>query len=239
LYAKQWDSAVKYATFVINEKPLATASEFPLIWEDASTEEVVWSINYEAGNAALIREIYKPDPRDEFEDEISWRPVTALVNSYSASDIRSTAYLTSRAGGFIVPNKYFAKTTAITNPDGVVNFKIFRTAEMYLIRAEALAMKGQDAQALASLNSLRTARGATAGNEVGAALQTAIQTERRKELFIEGHRFFDLKRTTRMINRTQNCTGFCTLTSGDRGWALPIPQTEIIANPNMQQNPGY
>jgi hypothetical protein len=29
------------------------------------------------------------------------------------------------------------------------------------------------------------------------------------------------------------------LLPGNRAWALPIPQTEIIANPNMKQNPGY
>lgn len=239
LYAKQWDSAARYATIVINEKPLADPSDFSLLWKDASTEEVVWSINYEAGNPSLIREIYKPDPRDEFEDEISWRPVLALTNSYQVTDIRSTIYFTDRAGGFIVPNKYFAKASAGASPDGVTNFKVFRTGEMYLIRAEAYAMSGRDGLGLADLNALRAARGAAVGIESGTALQSAIQEERRKELVIEGHRFFDLKRTTRTINRTQNCSTFCSLVPSSRAWALPIPQTEIIANPNMQQNPGY
>ncbi|HEY0042145.1 MAG TPA: RagB/SusD family nutrient uptake outer membrane protein [Flavisolibacter sp.] len=239
LYAKQWDSAVKYATMVINEKPLADDNEFALIWQDASTEEVIWSLNYEAGNAPLLREIYRPNAQDEFEDEISWRPVVALTNAYGASDLRGPVYFTVRAGGFIVPNKYFAKTSAGTSPDGVTNFKIFRTAEMYLIRAEAHAMQGRNVQGLADLNALRTARGASTGAEAGTALQTAIQTERRKELFVEGHRFFDLKRTTRTINRTQNCSTYCSLAPDNRAWALPIPQAEIIANPNIQQNPGY
>jgi starch-binding outer membrane protein, SusD/RagB family len=239
LYAKQWDSAARYATYVINARSLATAEEFALLWQDASSQEVIWSINYEAGNPSLIREIYKPDPRDEFEDEISWRPVTALLNSYGATDVRGPVFFTSRAGGFIVPNKYFAKTSASNAPDGVVNFKVFRTAEMYLIRAEALAMKGQNTFALEDLNTLRLSRNAVAGIETGTALLTAIQAERRKELFAEGHRFFDLKRTTRTISRTQNCSPYCTLTPDNRAWALPIPQTEIIANPNMQQNPGY
>ena len=110
---------------------------------------------------------------------------------------------------------------------------------MYLIRAEALAMKGQSGPGLADLNTLRLARDVSAGTETGSALLSAIQEERRKELFAEGHRFFDIKRTTRTINRTQNCSTFCTLTPDNRAWALPIPQTEIIANPNMQQNPGY
>jgi starch-binding outer membrane protein, SusD/RagB family len=237
LYAKQWDSAAKYATYVMDEKPLAEGADFMNIWRDASSEEVIWSINYEAGNPSLIREIYKPDPRDEEDDEVSWRPVTVLVNSYGATDARGPAYFTVRRG-LIVPNKYFAKVSAPL-PDGVLNFKIFRTGEMYLIRAEARAMKGQEALALADLNALRLARGASIGMEVGTALQAAIQTERRKELFVEGHRFFDLKRTTRTVNRTQNCAPYCSLAPDNRAWALPVPQTEIIANPAMQQNPGY
>jgi len=240
LYSKQWDSAIKYATYVINEKPLASPDEFLLLWQDASSEEVIWSINYEAGNAALIREIFKPDPKDETEDELSWRPITTLPGLYGANDVRVPAYFNVRlvqGSAYLVPNKYFAKVSAPL-PDGVLNYKVFRTAEMYLIRAEARANKGL-ANALSDLNTLRTARGAAIGAESGTALLNAIQTERRKELFIEGHRFFDLKRTTRTINRTQGCSPYCSLTSDNRAWALPIPQAEIIANPNMQQNPGY
>lgn len=238
LYAKQWDSANKYATYVINSRRLATASEFPAIWQDASTREVIWSIDYQAGNPALIREIYRPAGNRPTQDELSWRPVSALLNLYSANDIRTATYFTVR-NGYTVPNKYFAKASALTNPDGIVNYKIFRTAEMYLIRAEALASLGQDAAALADLNALRIARGLTAGIETGTALRDAIQTERRRELVMEGHRFFDLKRTVRTVNRTQNCSSYCTLPSNSRAWALPVPQTEMIANPNMQQNPGY
>ena len=238
LYAKQWDSAIKYSSYVINARRLATATEFPAIWQDASTREVIWSIDYQAGNAALLREIYRPVGNTPTRDEFSWLPVNAVINLYAAGDVRGPAYLTVR-NGLTVPNKYFAKSTAIGNPDGVVNFKIFRTAEMYLIRAEALAMKSQDVAALADLNALRAARGAATGAETGTTLQTAIQTERRKELFVEGHRFFDLKRTVRTVSRTQSCSSFCTLAPTDRAWALPVPQTEMIANPNMQQNPGY
>lgn len=241
LYAKKWDSSIKYASYVISARRLATAAEFPLIWQDATTREVIWSINYEAGNAALLREIYKPDAKDQLEDELSWRPITTLPSLYTAGDVRSSTYFATRnlnRGTFVVPYKYFAKASAGASPDGVANFKVFRTAEMYLIRAEALAMKGLDVLSLADLNALRTARGAAAGAEVGTALQTAIQTERRKELFVEGHRFFDLKRTSRTVARTQGCNT-CTLSPGDRAWALPVPQPEILANENMQQNPGY
>ncbi|MDB5207678.1 MAG: RagB/SusD family nutrient uptake outer membrane protein [Flavisolibacter sp.] len=237
LYASQFDSAIKYSTYVINARPLATATEFPLIWQDATTREVIWSVNYQTIDAPLAREIYRPASAAA-NDEVSWIPVTALVNSYTGTDVRKPAYFVTR-NGITVINKYFAKA-GITRPDGIVNFKVFRTAEMYLIRAEALARKGGfDIAALADLNILRAARNAPTGSETGTALLTSIATERRKELFMEGHRFFDLKRTVRTVNRIQDCSSYCTLLPGNRAWALPIPQTEIIANPNMKQNPGY
>lgn len=233
LYAGVADSAIKYSSIVIAARPLANAAEFPLIWQDGSTREVVWSIKFQAGDEALAREIYQPAG-----DQLSWRPVTALLNLYDPADLRASAYWVNRNGRMVL-NKYFAKTTSGANPDGVADFKIFRTAEMYLIRAEALASTGQDAPALTDLNTLRSARNAATGSETGAALLSAIATERRKELVVEGHRFFDLKRTTRAIARTQNCSSFCSLGSGSRAWNLPVPQTEMIANDNMEQNPGY
>jgi hypothetical protein len=236
LYANQLDSAIKYSTYVINARPLATAAEFPLIWQDVSSKEVIWSVNYQTIDAPLAREIYRPAVVTE-DEERSWLPVTALTSAYQGADVRGPAYFTTRFGVTVL-NKYFAKA-GVSRPDGIVNFKVFRTAEMYLIRAEALARKNLDQSSLADLNALRTARSATAGAEAGAALLTAIQTERRKELVVEGHRFFDLKRTVRTVNRTQNCSTFCTLLPDNRAWSLPVPQTEIIANPNMQQNPGY
>ena len=114
---------------------------------------------------------------------------------------------------------------------------------MYLVRAEAYARLGgaNEILGLADLNALRTARIAGYTNVVlsGSALLQAIADERRKELAGEGHRFFDLKRTGRTISRTTNCTSFCTLSPADREWALPIPQSEILANPAAVQNAGY
>lgn len=233
LYANLPDSAIKYATFVINARPLASAAEFPLVWQDASTAGVIWSIKYQAGNAALAREIYQPAG-----DQISWTPVNELLNLYGGSDIRTDAYWRVR-NGRVVLGKYFAKSTASGSPDGVVDFKAYRTAEMYLIRAEAYAKKDMDAEGLADLNTLRSARNASTGFESGDELEAAIQIERRKELLVEGHRFFDLKRTIRTVTRTQGCASWCTLPPANRGWSFPIPQTEILANSNMEQNPGY
>ncbi len=227
-------SALKYATYLINARPLASASAFPLIWQDASTAEVIWSVKFETGNSGVNDDVYYV-----VGNRASYRPTANLLALYSpAADIRYASYFQTRSGRLVV-SKYLAKQPFLNKPDGITDFKVYRTGEMYLIRAEAYALKGNDVAALADLNTLRTARGAAVGVESGAALMTAIFNERRKELVVEGQRFFDLKRTTRTINRTTNCTNFCTLSSTAREWAFPIPQKEIDANPNIQQNPGY
>lgn len=81
----------------------------------------------------------------------------------------------------------------------------------------------------------------------------AILDERRKELCFEGFRFVDLKRLYQDAGLTAfdrhpvdyiglgfpggNPSNF--VFTNNYKWALPIPQGEINANPNVAQNPGY
>ena len=173
----------------------------------------------------------------------SYRPTTNLLNLYDRpNDIRFSSYF--RAIGpstRIVLVKYLAKQAQLTLPDGITDFKVLRTGEMYLIRSEAYYQLGMEGLALTDLNTLRSTRidGFTPGSETGAALEQAIADERRKELVAEGHRWFDLKRTTRFVNRTTNCNSFCQLDPTARESAWPIPQTEILANENIEQTEGY
>ena len=246
LYSNQLDSAIKYATLAINARPLATRTAFPDIWTDASTAEVFWSCIFEAGQGAPGSNVYFPTT-----NRSEYRPNPTLVASYdAANDVRYISYFKIINTGNppnpnnpsrLVLSKYLAKAAQLGKPDGVVNFKAFRTGEMYLIRAEASARKGDEVTALADLNTLRAARinGYVPVVLTGTALTDAIEQERRKELICEGHRFFDLKRTTRVVSRA-NCASFCTLAPSNRAWTWPIPQPEIDANANiLPQNPGY
>ena len=237
-YSGVSDSAIKYASYVINARQLAGSSDFPLIWQDATTAEVIWSVKFQTGNSGPNDDVYYA-----VGNRASYRPTTNLLSLYNTnSDVRYSSYFQIRAKGSssrLVVSKYLAKQPYLNKPDGVTDFKVFRTGEMYLIRAEAYALQGNEALALTDLNTLRMARGADIGSESGAVLMNAIFDERRKELVVEGQRFFDLKRTTRTVNRTTNCSNFCTLPPTAREWAFPIPQKEITANPNMVQNPGY
>lgn len=238
LYSNQLDSAIKYSTLVINSIALSSRTNFPNIWTDASTAEVIWSVSFNAGEGRIGDPVYfVPNNRS------SYRPNPTLVTMYDAvNDIRHSSYFQVRSNRLVL-SKYLAKAAQVSRPDGIVNFKAFRTGEMYLIRAEAYARKGgaNEVLGLADLNALRAARiaGFVAGAETGAALINAIALERRKELISEGHRWFDLKRTTKTITRA-NCTVFCTLSPSSRAWTWPIPIGEINANPDiLPQNPGY
>jgi hypothetical protein len=118
---------------------------------------------------------------------------------------------------------------------------------MYLIEAEAAADKGDYTVALAALNALRTARGLGAYAGTGADLITEIQQERRRELFAEGHRLFDLKRRGLPLTRTGVERGawngaFVDLPIASDRFEYPIPQEELDANKALtaaDQNPAY
>ncbi len=72
---------------------------------------------------------------------------------------------------------------------------------------------------------------------------TAIMEERFKELAYEGHRFWDLRRrnlpVVRLVADLAQVNATTTLAAGNFRFVLPIPQTEMQANPLMVQNAGY
>lgn len=248
LYAKDWPIAISNATTVINALPLASRSAFPLIFKDQSNAEVAFSVFFSTGEflSRLAGDVYSgPNNRSQHEGNPALFATIDEVNDIRFSTNVTRGFGTTanpvRNASRLVVTKHLGKGSAT---DGVVNFKSFRTGEMYLIRAEAYAnTSGQEAQGLADLNTLRAARitGFVSGTETGAGLLNAIALERRKELFMEGHRWFDLKRTTRVIDRgtVSTPTTQSQLLANRREWVWPIPQGERDANPNMQQSPGY
>jgi len=250
LYAKDWPTAISNATTVINALPLASRSVYPGIWRDQNQSEVAFAVLFSTGEFAsrLAGDVYSgATNRSQHEGNPS---LFAQIDE--GNDIRFATSVTrgyvsplgvaplSRASSRLVVTKFLGKSSAV---DGIVDWKVFRTSEMYLIRAEALANSGQEASALNDLNTLRAARinSFVNGTESGPALINAIALERRKELFMEGHRWFDLKRTTKTIDRGTIAapTTQATLASTRREWAWPIPQGEMDANSNMKQNTGY
>jgi hypothetical protein len=254
LYMKDYANAATFATEYIAALPLASKTNFPGIWKDLNNSEVAFKLTNTTTAGTRIGTLYRGTSANSANiGTVTWRPSQALLNSYDqVNDIRYAAYFfeepllkanSSRSLAAILINKYAGGAYG-TPTELLADGKVFRTGEMYLIRAEARAELNDLTGAAADLNTLRAARinGYTDQSFSSKSdLITAIMNERFKELPFEGHRFFDAKRRNLPIIRlavdAQN--NKITLESGNFRFLLPIPNSEIQANPLMVQNPGY
>jgi starch-binding outer membrane protein, SusD/RagB family len=129
------------------------------------------------------------------------------------------------------------------------DYPMFRLADAYLMYAE-LHLRGGGgsmAQAVEYVNRIRErAYGGTDGNITAEELTLPfLMGERARELFWEGHRRTDLIRFGEFTGGSHlwtfkgdraNPAGQAT---SDHLRLYPIPADELIANPNLRQNPGY
>jgi hypothetical protein len=129
---------------------------------------------------------------------------------------------------------------------GTGDFSRIRASEMYLIEAEAEARLGNDGPAQDALLEIQQRADATVTEvtETGQALIDKVLLERRKELFLEGHRFFDLKSLDMDLDRSGSASDhwsdFTDIGLADpnivpknslsQRFCLPIPQDEIDSN---------
>lgn len=134
--------------------------------------------------------------------DMTFKVSSELKNSYEEGDQRAKLYLPGdKFAGFWLTSKYYdfydAEQTGVNN-DMTSDIGTIRLAEIYLNKAEALAMQDRDGEAAAVLKDLRDKRFETGkSNEitaVGKELVDKIRWERRWELCFEGHRWFDLRR---------------------------------------------
>lgn len=243
-YQKVIDAANKVTA------PLATASQLPGVYTDSNNAGILieWSVNTSSeSNFANVGVTYSQTTGDATRSE--YVAEFDFINSVDTTDVRSDVltYVGSNSGNQYNAVKKFLGEEGQVN--GRVDIKVLRVAEVYLNKAEAQYRLGLEEEALVTLNMLRDKRyDSYEGGETGADLLAAILYERRVELAFEGHRFFDLKRMGMAITRSNkgdliNGTGtppeVLVLPAGDFRFQFPIPQDEINANPNMEQNPGY
>ena len=243
LYEKNWDDAIKYSSEVISAAPLSNIGDFGDIWKDETNDEVIWKLKRVAGDSRLGDFYY------DIKNIVVYAPAFELINAYDkTNDVRYSAYVKfddARGTGkskYSV-NKYLAGSSGLPN---LTDVKLYRTGEMYLIRAEAYAEKNSLQLSAQDLNSLREARiknYADVSFADKSSLLAAVVLERYKELAFEGHRFFDLRRNNLPITREPadaiNALGAINLTSANKEYTYPIPNAEIKANPNVKQNPLY
>lgn len=162
-----------------------------------------------------------------------------LVASFDTpTDDRLAIFYRSRTAStatvFTWCNKYSGANGQYTD-----NIPMLRYSDVLLMEAEAMAAQGQFAPAQALVQQLRAARNANvAAVPADATLNAFIQNERRRELFFEGNRFFDLKRQAAGVPKAA-LTGVGTISATDFRLIANLPTAEVLFNPKLPQNPNY
>lgn len=159
--------------------------------------------------------------------------ISEFTNGYAV-----TKYRNLKADGSAPSNLTFAD----------IDVPLFRLGEMYLIYAEAVlrgATTGDNAMALGYINALRAR---AYGNNSGAITNSNltldfILDERARELYWEGFRRTDLIRYDRLVTGAYLWPWKGGVQNGRASDAnhniYPLPSTDLAANANLKQNPGY
>jgi len=156
-----------------------------------------------------------------------------LVNAFAADpmDVRGALTVDDNAGN---PISVKYSTLGSTEQDWIE----LRLADVVLLYAEALNENSKTTEAITELNRIRTRAGlgGTTASSQGDVRQ-AILDERRLELALEGHRWFDLVRAEAAEAGIMNAEMGETISSNY--YIFPIPNGEVTSFDDIVQNAGY
>ena len=220
LYQADWTGALAAAQQVIAAHPAL---------EDLTLSSALLPTSYKsAENIVALEQVMTPTYAR------AGRVSDELLALYRSGDRRKAHYF----------NAVSSTTTLLRKGGGGEQHSTFRSAEFYLIAAEAAAQLGSLAQARDYLKTLMKKRYAAAFYTLHAtavdALSQAdlinyIYDERARELAFEGHRWFDLRRTTRPLLQKTYGTNTYTLAPNDRRYTLRFPTEALEANPGIEK----
>ncbi|MEQ8548689.1 MAG: RagB/SusD family nutrient uptake outer membrane protein [Cyclobacteriaceae bacterium] len=188
--------------------------------------------------AFILNQIDRADPRflnsiiTAYQDETIRYEINLNMNGYFRTDIRTGE---SRGILYRVFSSKYIDRSATTEYTSGQNWHVIRLADVYLMRAEALAELNNDPSAAnVDFNILRQRVGM---EDYDGALITGMDQfrsvllrERAAELIMEGHRYFDI---TRLGVYDEYCTITIGATNGRRDpedYLWPIPLTETSVN---------
>ena len=167
-------------------------------------------------------------------------------NLYTAVDMPASEFISLYRSGDQRRTKYFKRVTSSTYSllkGRSDEFSCsFRTAEFYLTAAEAAARLGHTTDAINYLTPLMTKRLNASAYETTTALigtmteEELIQEildERARELAFEGHRWYDLRRTSQpALTRVYDGTTYTLL---PEQYTMRFPSEAVEANPEIER----
>ena len=268
LYMQQWQIAADYADKVlagkgnlINLNNSAPHSDF---LSKTSTETIFSMGGYAAtgqqrymlGHYRVANELYNSyDDTDLRKSQWYWK-MNSFIGITKIAPVIGTSEIAPTETNYYNSQYYGGAGGEATVSDRF----LFRSAEAYLIKAEASAYLGNEQEARNRLNTLRRNRYAEGSDytvsATGKALVDSIRLERYREFAFEGHRWFDLRRygvcekypeSKRISHRYTvfNVISYryvaaeahvYTLEPNDAHYTLPIPQEVLDFNTGMVNN---
>lgn len=263
LYMGNWEEAAKAASRVIDNTNYQLAegytesvtdpseTDFNRMWEYDKSDEIIWKLEYTVNTlAGSLGLPFCGTTGNQLKVEFA--PANAVVELYDENDIRRKVYFkTGNVNGSNMPVIVKYPGNPDLQPTVTQHIycnmpKVFRLAEMYLIRAEAYACNNEANLANQDLKTLRAKRirGYEHQTLNGNLLLQEIRKERIRELYMEGHRLYDLKRYGEGFTRKSQPQSISpedrlNITPTHHNFIWPIPSHEMDANRNMTQNPGY
>ena len=215
LYMGRWQEALTAAKAVINARPdlvdLNVSSA--LLPDDYQSDENIMALEHFSTNLSTVIN----------------QPSSDFIALYRTGDQRKSKYY----------KRETSTTYSLLKSEG---FCSFRSAEAYLTAAEAACQLGQLTNAIDLLKPLLQKRlNATAYNDALTLMQAMDQAqllqeiydERARELAFEGHRWYDLRRTTRpALNHNY---GGQTYTLTPNKYTMRFPTEAVESNPEIER----
>ena len=166
-----------------------------------------------------------------------------INNLFTPDDTRTDAYFDfstiSSSDPLLI--KYCGANNQNVTYEDVANFSnaavnsniiIFRLADVMLLRAEANAKAGNYGAARVDLDAIREKAGLAASTVLDDELYTAVIEERMRELFCEGHTWYDLVRSKLLPEKVDR---FSQTRFSQEGWKWPVGRALFLNNNVLAQ----
>ncbi|MDR1557638.1 MAG: RagB/SusD family nutrient uptake outer membrane protein [Tannerellaceae bacterium] len=260
---RDYDKVVQYCDEVIRDPGFALNENFSDLFamnddltdlRQRSTKESILEVNWFPGAGNWFTWLFGRN-LSNWDEQFTWAkwvtPSRDLINAYEqegdTTRLNQTVVYYACGWSYYYPAEHYAFLYKYRSSSS--SFIKLRLADVILLKAEALAYTNDLSAAAALVNQIRRrahlpdlSASATSSRD---NMIDAVLHERRLELALEGHRWYDLVRYEKVVEVMNS------LNARDPGrlklarpfeeysYLIPIPQAELDKNSNLQQNPGY
>ena len=260
---QDYSKVIEYADKVRGAAGMALEPDYSTLWgydtdkKDCvkrNTSEGILEVHWSTGNANWESWMYGRS-LENYDYYFSWAkwitPSRDLIKDFESENDttrlnQTIVYYACKWSNYYPASRY---PFMYKYRSGYNNQYKLRLADIILLEAEAYAYKGDNTNSAALVNLIRKRAklpNLTADKTATKdAMIEAVLHERRLELALEGERWYDLCRNNKV---EEYLNGLNNRDSGRliqrkqydaNSYLLPIPQSALDENSNLQQNPGY